>query len=171
MNDWLHVFDFDYTLYQTFELINVWSPRGDALVNGEPCFQFDPRDFLSYKTAEDEFINDDSFENFAVIDWDKAIPILPTLSIFENTREKIILTARPQSIEKYIRQKIKGDFKIIGLGDGAASSKIKIIKGLSRKVIVYEDSSAVIDLCNQSGISNAEVKVASGRCSIQYNLY
>ena len=171
MNDWLHVFDFDYTLYQTFELINVWSPRGDTLVNGESCFQLDPRDFLSYKNAEDESINGNSFKNFNVIDWNKAIPILPTLSIFENAREKIILTARPQSIEKHIRQKIKGDFKIIGLGDGAALSKIKIIKELDRKVIVYEDSSSVIGLCNQHHISNAEVKVASSNCRIQYNLY
>jgi len=172
VNDFLHIFDFDYTLYETFELINIWSPRGDSLCDEKPCFKVNPSDYHHFNFGIDEYVNKDSFNNFNNVNWLKAKPILPTLQIFELVKNKIILTARPQSAEKSIRQKLPGDYKLYGLGDGDASSKIDFIKNLnSKNLIIYEDSQSVIDLCNENSINNVKVSKHKNKTDLKYTFY
>ena len=169
MNDFLHIFDFDYTLYETFELIKIWSPRGDSLCSRKPCFKVNPSEYHHFKFGVDEYVDEDSFDNFNKVNWLKARPILPTLSIFELVKKKIILTARPQCVEKSIRQKLHGDYEIHGLSDGNPILKIDFLKKLnSKNIIIYEDSQSVIDLCNKNSINNAKVNKNKNQTTIKY---
>lgn len=172
MNDFLHIFDFDYTLYETFELINIWSPRGDFLCGEKPCFKVNPSEYHHFKFGLDEYVNEDSFNNFNDINWSKAKPILPTISVFELVKNKIILTARPQCIEKSIRQKLHGDYEIYALGDGSPILKIDFIKKInSKNLIIYEDSQSVIDLCNENSINNVKVSKHKNKTNLKYTFY
>ena len=86
MNNFLHIFDFDYTLYETFEYVKVWSPRGEMEEEGNSYTRLNPTEFHHYNLAEDEYLNDASFSAFKNINWNKALPIKPTLFIFNNVR-------------------------------------------------------------------------------------
>lgn len=171
MDDYFHIFDFDYTLYQTFELISVWSPRGDFIKNNKKCFRMNSRDYIAYQVAEDEQVNSESFDTFDTIDWNKAICIEPVCNIFNLVSDKMILTARQQSVDHSIKQKLPGDYRITGLGSGIPQDKICYIKSLKYKnVILYDDSVEVIKLCKQNNIPCAHIRVNQKNINIEYSL-
>lgn len=168
MNDWVHVFDFDGTLYLTSESVYVWSPRGDIKINGEPCFRLHSSEYCVTNLCDDEYINEASFQNFHSINWRKAIEIIPVLNIFHNQSNKKILSARPQDVESQIRSKIHGDFEFIGLGDGDPHSKINFMKNINSEKIIYEDSISVINLCIKNSIKCCHVSHESRKTSLIY---
>lgn len=171
MDNFLHIFDFDYTLYKTKELISIWSPRGDYTINGRKCFRLNSRDYHHYKLAQDEKIDSTSFDSFHSIDWNKAVEIYPTCNMFKLLTNKMILTARRQSVDKYIRQKLPGDYIIKGLDDGDAAQKIQYIKSLKQKeVILYDDSYNVISLCRQNNIPCAYIQTTQDKTTIEYTI-
>lgn len=172
MNNFLHIFDFDYTLYETFEYVKVWSPRGEIEEDGNLYTRLNPTEFHHYDLGQDEYINEASFSAFKNVNWNKALPIEPTLFIFNNVEKKMILTARPQEAEFSIREKLAGDFPIIGLGDGNFNCKIDFIKNIKdEKVILYEDSSSCIEACCKNSISNVKVKKQGNRILLTYNMF
>ena len=172
MDDFLHVFDFDYTLYQTFELINVWSPRGDSIVDGKKCFKLNAIEFHHYNLARDESLDDDSFLDFNNVNFNNAIPIKPLIFIFKTCKNKMILTARSALAEESIRQSIKGDFPIKCLGNGKPESKLSFLKKLNRNdIIVYDDSQKLIDLLNLNSINNVKVSTSKNKVNLNYSFY
>ena len=172
MNEYLHLFDFDYTLYRTIEQVYVWSPRGDFIKNGKKSIRLNSQDFFFYKTGEDEHINESSFCDFSSVNFAKAQPIHPVLDIFNNAKKKTILTARPHSCENSIRKSLRGDYDFFGLGDGDPEKKINFIKSIGKdKIIVYEDSPMVIDLCKQNSIDNVFVKSHLKKLNLDYTFY
>ena len=171
MDEYLHIFDFDYTLYKTCELLSVWSPRGDCISNGRSCFKFNSQEYQHYEIADDEYIDASSFDSFKKVDWDRAVRIDPIYYLFETVSKKLILTARHQCIDKYIKQKLPGKYNIKGLDSGEAVSKVNYIKSLGiEKVIVYDDSYKVIQLCKQNNIPCAYVQAKQNTINIQYTL-
>jgi hypothetical protein len=171
VNSFFHIFDFDYTLYKTFERVKVWSPRGDCLEGGKPCFSLDPSEFHHFKIGRDEHINDSSFAEFNNVNWEKAIPILPTLFIFNQCSNKMILTSRSQDIESEIRKKIKDSFDFVGLGKTEGIHKINFIKNLKKdNAIMYDDSSEVINLCNKEGIKNVKVTNFKKKTTLDFKI-
>lgn len=172
MNNLLHIFDFDYTLYKTYENIFVWSPRGDSIENGKRCFKLNPQEYHHYNFGSDEFVDDSSFVNFSFINWEKSKPIFSTLNIFNLIKDKIILTSRCQEVESDIRSVLKGDFKFFGLCNGKPEEKIKFLENLNTKdFIIYEDSHLVINLCNEKKYNNVKVSHNKTSTSLTYNLY
>lgn len=172
MNNLLHIFDFDYTLYKTYENILVWSPRGDSFENGKRCFKLNPQEYHHYNFGADEFVDDSSFVNFSFINWGKSKPIFPTLNIFNLIKNKMILTSRGQEVESDIRSVLKGDFGFVGLCNGKPEEKIKFLENLNTKdFIIYEDSNLVINLCNEKKYNNVKVSHDKGSTSLIYNLY
>ena len=82
MSDYTYIFDFDYTLFKTYEEIKVWSPRGDRNCKQGAYFPLLPNEYQSFKLAEDEYLNKESFSEFLKVDWGRASPIQPVLEIF-----------------------------------------------------------------------------------------
>lgn len=146
----IHIFDFDYTLYKTFESIYVWSPRGDFIKNNKKCFRISPIELHSYKISNDEEINEDSYQEFDSVSFERAIPIRPVLDIFNNAKNKIILSARPQKAEIDISKKFN-NVKFIGLGNGSAEKKFEVIKQYNNP-IVYDDSLSLISILRKNNI-------------------
>lgn len=172
MNEYLHIFDFDYTLYRTTENIYVWSPRGDFIKDDKKSIRLNSQDFFFYKIAEDEYIDESSFCDFSSIDFEKAKPIEPVLNIFNNAKKKIILTARSNLCESCIRKSLYGDYDFFGLGDGDPEKKINFIKSINEdKLIVYEDSPMVIDLCKKNSINNVFIKSRLKKLNLEYTFY
>ena len=172
MNDFFHIFDFDFTLYKTFEKVYIWSPRGTFFINEKPCIRLNSQEFLSYDLAEDEDLNESSFLDFKNINFNKAIAIKPTIFIFNSVKNKMILTARPQRVSNTIRNHLKGDYDIVGLGDGSAKKKLDFIESLGNSnIIVYEDSQKVINLCNHKSINNVYVTALSNKCTLKISTY
>jgi len=171
MDEYLHIFDFDYTLYKTYETIYVWSPRGDYTLNGNSCFRLNSQEYQHYEMAADEYVDSNSFKDFNKVDWNRAIRIAPTCYLFETVSKKHILTARHQCIDKYIKQKLPGEYKIKGLDSGDPERKIKYIKSLGvEKVIVYDDSYKVIQQCKKNNILCAYIQAKQKTVNIQYIL-
>ena len=169
MNNFFHIFDFDYTLYKTFERVKIWSPRGDRFEGERSHFSLNPLEFHYFKIARDEYIDDSSFTEFGNVNWKKAIPILPTLFIFNQCSNKMILTARSQNAESDIRKKIKGSFNFVGLNKSEGFHKINFIKNLKKdNVIMYDDSSDVISLCKQENIKNVKINHSDKGVSLDF---
>lgn len=168
MNDWIHVFDFDGTLYLTSETVYIWSPRGDSEINGQSCFRLNSSEYSSFQICNDESINELSFREFNSVNWNKATEIIPVLNIFQNQSNKKILTARPGSVESKIRSKINGNFDFIGLGNGDPNLKIDFMKSIHREKIIYEDSISVINLCKENSIKCCHVSHEAGLTSLLY---
>jgi len=168
MDDWVHVFDFDGTLYLTSECVYVWSPRGDIKIDGKSCFRLHSSEYCITNLCNDEYVNEASFQNFRSVNWNKAIEIIPVLNIFHNQSSKKILSARPQVVESQIKSRIHGEFEFIGLGDGNPYSKIDFMKKIDSEKIIYEDSISVIDLCRKNSIKCCHVSQESGKTSLIY---
>jgi len=159
MANTVHIFDFDYTLFKTVENVFIWSPRGNYFKHGKPCIRLDSQDYLNYSLCDDEYVNDLSFSEFNSVDFIRAKPIYPTLSIFKSVKNKIILSARPQCVGDQIKKNLIGDYDFIGLDSGDAEKKIKILKSIKTKnLILYDDSKKVIDLCDMNLINRVFVK-------------
>lgn len=170
MSDYTYIFDFDYTLFKTYEEIKVWSPRGDRNCKQGAYFPLLPNEYQSFKLAEDEYLNKESFSEFLKVDWGRASPIQPVLEIFNLVKKKIILTARDQSIEPFIRKKILGAYDFVGLGDGSPNLKLNFIQKFKRP-FVFEDSIKVVELCNANKIPNGLVTLKNQSVNILYTLY
>ena len=169
MNEFFHIFDFDYTLSKTLERVKVWSPRGDCFDGEKPYFSLDPSEFHHFKIARDEYINDSSFTEFDNINRKKAIPILPTFFFFNQCSNKMILTSRSQDVESEIRKKIKGSFNFVGLGKHEGNHKINFIKNLKKdNAIMYDDSPDVISLCKQENIKNVKIDHSNKSVSLNF---
>jgi hypothetical protein len=174
VDDHLHIFDFDYTLYRTSESVVVWSPRGSLNVNGKTGIRITPEEFHSYIPGSDEIINDSSFFEFDSINWELAYPINPVLDIFNARKNKLILTARKQRVEPHIRKRFDESIEFIGLGSGAVESKIKKINSLKKKygkICIYEDNYKLVDYYEKQGVPCVYVTSKINECVLKFFNY
>jgi hypothetical protein len=151
-----YIFDFDYTLYKTSETVLVWSPRGDCNYNGKTCLRLLPSIFAMYKLADDEIVNDESFVNFYNIDFEKAIPIKPTLEIFHLVDKKIVLSARPPEASVDFYNFVDKSTEFIGLKNSTAEAKLNFINKFDNP-IVFEDSGFIINSLRKNNIDCVHV--------------
>lgn len=124
----LAFFDFDFTLAMTSECVHVWSPRGTRTKDGKKYISVNPTEYNVLKLANDEKIDDLSFDEFSKIDLNNAKPIEPVLNymrfiLCERQNVVRIVSARPQDVEPYVE-------KFLKLQDIDANSKIRF-KGCS----------------------------------------
>ena len=154
-------FDFDYTLAKTYETVRLWSPRGTRAANGRPYISLTPREYNNVQIANDEFINEDSFEEFKKIDLNRAKKIQSVCFLFESYsfmgHVVKILSARPQIAEQCIynfigKNNMYFNKQLQFKGCGSSSPELKysyITKcmdlGDYNSVTIFDDSRKVID--------------------------
>ena len=163
-------FDFDYTLYKTAETVLIWSPRGDSIYDGRTCFRLSPSLFAHYEKADDEIVDETSFVNFFSIDFAAAKPIVPVVEIFNLTKNKKILSARPQEAASDFYNYMGNDAEFIGLKNSSAASKLEFILNFDNP-LVFEDSPVVINTLIENGIDCVLVSSENdNQTTLTYNI-
>lgn len=162
----IYIFDFDYTLFKTYEEIILWTNRGENLINGKKCRFIGPDEFNSLIIAEDEHVNDESFVNFKDVDTKRVKPIKPCIERFHSCSNKIILSARPQCIEPKIKE-LLGDVNYIGLESSDPKAKLEVIKKYENPC-VYEDSNKLINMLRSQKIDCVKVELEIGCTNLRY---
>ena len=162
----LIVFDFDYTLAKTYELIWVWSPRGTRKYKNKKYIPVHPSMLSKHKIGDDEKINNDSFKEFYSLDIIKTKPITLTINLLKyylsnyHKYKVYIVSARPQSVEKDVISFLNlydvntTNLNYIGLTNSDPEAKIDCIKNIVNKDIynsisIYEDNKYVINNINK----------------------
>jgi hypothetical protein len=162
----LIVFDFDYTVAKTYELIWVWSPRGTRKYKNKKYIPVHPSVLSKTRLGDDEEINDDSFKEFYSLDIIKAEPITLTINLLKYYlsdchRYKVyIITARPQAVEKnvisflHLHEVNTTNLNYIGLTNSDPQAKLDCVENIVNKDIyssisIYEDNKYVIDNINK----------------------
>jgi hypothetical protein len=161
MTEKMIFFDFDYTLAKTIESVWVWSPRGTKQYNGRTYRTVNPLEYVVLKLGNDEYLDSDSFMEFNKVNVERAKPL--SLNIFllnyfmlNRFNAVSILSARPQSVEKYIYEFLElhgvenfNKIKYKGVASSEASKKYEYIKEMVSKkkpkeVFIFDDSKKVI---------------------------
>lgn len=181
------IFDFDFTIAKTVENIWVWSPRGCNVHDGKRYYPMHPQELSNSGIGDDETIDDDSFKEFYSISTSRAKSIIPVIKdIIYYTeiedRKITILTARPQCVENEVLDILKNNnvntdkINFVGLTNSKAQAKIdyiinNILTNKTDDIIIYEDSSSVIDLAIKNFPNLKYVQVSNtGRSSVlNYN--
>lgn len=165
----IYIFDFDYTLYKTYEEIILWSPRGEHIINNKTCRLVGSDELPNLILAKDEYLDDDSFINFYDLNIDTAKPIIPVIEKFNCCKQKIILSARPKNskLESKIK-KLLGDVEYIGLKSSNPIDKLKIIKKY-KNPCVYEDSNKLINLLIKEKIDCVKVETNNINTTLIFN--
>ena len=154
-------FDFDYTIAKTYETVRLWSPRGTRAVNNRSYTPLTPREYNNVQIANDEFIDETSFEEFKKVDLDRATKLESICFLFESYsfmgHTVKVLSARPQIAEKYIHDFIRKnnmyfnkELQFKGCGSSLPELKYSYIKkcigdGDYKNIIIFDDSKKVID--------------------------
>jgi hypothetical protein len=181
------IFDFDFTIAKTVENIWVWSPRGCNVHDGKRYYPMHPQELSNSGIGDDETIDDDSFKEFYSINTSRAksiIPVIKDIIYYTEIKnyEVIILTARPQRVEDEVFYILKNNnvntnkINFVGLTNSKAQAKIdyiinNILTNKTDDIIIYEDSSSVIDLAIKNFPNLKYVQVSNtGRSSVlNYN--
>ena len=144
----------------------LWSPRGTSKYKNNSYILLNPKEYNVYKKANDEFINEESFMQFEHIDLDLAKPIESTIfllkSYFDQNYIIKILSARPQTVEKYVMKFLennninhKNTIEFKGCKSSDPMLKLKYIekcveKYLPKKITIFDDSVKVIQCIEQN---------------------
>ena len=188
-NKKLIVFDFDYTLAKTSELIWIWSPRGTRQYNNKKYIPVHPSMISKTKLGDDEEINNNSFKEFYSLDVTKAKPIILTINLLKYylsdcyEYEVHILSARPQSVEEDIISFLHlynvhtTNINYIGLTNSDPQAKIDYIQKMAIKntyksICIYEDNKYVIDNINKNIEQHVEtcyVESLNDKMRVTYN--
>ena len=171
------IFDFDFTIAKTVENIWVWSPRGCNMHSGKRYYPMHPQELSNHGIGDDETIDDDSFKEFYSININKTKAIKPIIKdIIYYTeiedRKITILTARPQCVENEVLDILKNNgvnidkVDFVGLTNSKAQAKIdyiinNVLTNKTDDIIIYEDSSSVIDLAVKNFPNLKYVQVSS----------
>lgn len=159
-------FDFDYTLAKTSECIKVWSPRGTRVKGDNRYRLVTPPEFNVLQIADDELIDENSFDEFYSVDVEKAEKIWPTFLLLESFItdpgcEVYLLSARPPeagaTIREFLRRNIDTksaksikDIEYKGCKSGDPMVKYKYIfdkvsQHSPKEILIFDDSVKVIN--------------------------
>lgn len=155
----LAIFDFDYTLAKTQEHIRLWSPRGTRIHDGKCYIPVHPSLLNKITTADDEYLNEDSFIEFYGLDIKKTQPIKILLKLLnyyiDNGYSVWILTARPPEAKNDIFKFLAkyninhSNIEYHGLKNSCPKNKINfILNNIStniKEIILYEDNQYIIE--------------------------
>ena len=172
-NKELVIFDFDYTLAKTTELIRVWSPRGTRQSQNKKYIPIHPSMLSTTKLGDDEKIDDDSFTEFYSLNVEESKPIDITIFLLDyyllknNKYDVYIITARPEAaknnIIKFLSKNCSNltNLNYIGLANSNPQAKINCIKDILQKKVydcisIYEDNKYIIE--NISAKINTKIK-------------
>ena len=183
----LAFFDFDFTLAMTSECVRVWSPRGTRIKNDKKYISINPTEFNVLKLADDEVIDDSSFEEFSKVDLTMASPIEPVLDymrlfLSDETNAVKIVSARPQAVEPYVQNFLKSqnigtslkiDFK--GCSSSDPSLKYDYVKKQiaiynPKKVFFFDDSHKVMKYFTSSFRKDYNEKTKFVFCLVASNI-
>ena len=102
----LRVLDFDDTIAHTGERVKLYTPQGHRMLSSD--------DYATYVPGPGEYYDESSFDEFSQVNVDLASPVKPVFRIFmnfvnaqEGNRIILILTARQQVVEPYVRKFLK----------------------------------------------------------------
>lgn len=154
----LVVFDFDYTLAKTQEKIWIWSPRGTRTHNNKPYIPIHPSTLSKVTLADDEIIDDNSFEEFYRVNPNTTQPInflFKLLKYYIHQNFLIwILSARPADAKNDIMKFIEScgvsttSIEYYGLKNSSPQAKINFLKNnvpkYIQQIFIYEDNKYVI---------------------------
>ena len=159
-------FDFDYTLAKTSECIKVWSPRGTRVKDGSRYRLVTPPEFNVLQIADDESIDENSFDEFYSVDVERAEKIWPTFLFLESFitdpgSEVYLLSARPPeagtTIREFLRRNIDAkiaktikniEYKGCKSGDPMVKYKYifdKVSQCSPKEIFIFDDSLKVIN--------------------------
>jgi hypothetical protein len=158
----LRIVDFDDTIANTAERVRIETPDGHKMVSSA--------EFATYDLLPGETIDKDlAFDEFDQVDIDGAQPIPLVSNLFKTfadasgSRKLLVLTARNQIVEPFIRQflKVKLGIKdddrlidVIGVGNKDPIEKVKIIQ----KYVEENPSIEFISFYDDSGKNTRAVK-------------
>tara|TARA_R110000868_G_scaffold198514_14_gene445010 strand:+ start:561 stop:1142 length:582 start_codon:yes stop_codon:yes gene_type:complete len=185
----LIVFDFDYTLAKTYELIWVWSPRGTRKYKNKKYIPVHPSILSKHKMGDDEKINNDSFKEFYSLDIIKTKPITLTINLLKyylsncHKYKVYIVSARPQVVEKNVISFLNlydvntTNLNYIGLTNSDPKAKIDCVENIVNKdiynsVSIYEDNKYIIDNINKKikqTVRTFFIELLGNKIRITYN--
>tara|TARA_Y100000310_G_C20599642_1_gene772337 strand:- start:92 stop:694 length:603 start_codon:yes stop_codon:yes gene_type:complete len=154
-------FDLDYTIAKTYETVRLWSPRGTRKIGERLYIPLSPREFDNIQIANDESIDESSFEEFKKIDIVNTTVVDSVCFLFNSyslqDHNVKILSARPQIVEKYIYDFIEKNnlhlnqsFQFKGCGSSSPELKYTYIKKCikdhnSNQIVLFDDSKKDLD--------------------------
>lgn len=138
-------FDFDYTLAETYEKVNLQS-----CIDPNYFYQVDNKHFTLNRHKYEDEVFPLSFKEFDRINLNKCKPISETIAFMELLYNRgfkiVILSARSKEVSKDLESFIKknstiSDYKFIGLDCGKSKSKLDVINSMATKgSYLVEDS-------------------------------